>query len=164
MPLPSSSSNVATLDYDISIEVTADDAPVDTAALLDLAHRVMAGEDLADGMGMSILVTDDDEVRSLNHQFLGNDETTDVLSFPDESDDFVEGSGIAPYLGDIAISLPMAIRQAATVGHDLAAELDHLLVHGILHLCGYDHVNSPEEEAHMRARENHYLGEHTHHH
>ncbi len=155
---------MAGLTYSVTIEVVADDAPVESAALLNLAHRVMDGEDLADGMGMSILITTDDEVRSLNHQFLGNDETTDVLSFPDESDDFVEGSGIEPYLGDIAISLPTAIKQAATVGHSLAAELDHLLVHGILHLCGYDHVNSPEEEAHMRARENHYLGEHTHHH
>ena len=71
---------------------------------------------------------------------------------------------MAPYLGDIAISLPTAIRQAGEIGHPLEDEIAHLLVHGILHLCGYDHVNSPEEEAEMRAREERYIGPSKHHH
>ena len=95
----------------------------------------------------------------MNRQFLGIDEATDVLSFPDEADDFVEAVADAPHLGDIAIALPTAERQAAAIGHSLAAELAHLLVHGILHLCGYDHVESPDDEARMRAREEHYLGD-----
>jgi probable rRNA maturation factor len=101
----------------------------------------------------------------MNHQFLGIDEPTDVLSFPDEAGDFVVGMA-EPYLGDIAISLPTARRQAAALGHSLDAEVAHLLVHGILHLCGYDHVDDPEAEARMRAREEHYLGaaSHVHHH
>lgn len=152
------------MPYQVTVEVVVNDAPVDVGRLVALSNEVMAGEDLVDESGLTVLVTSDDEVRTLNHQFLGIDEPTDVLSFPDESEDFVEGGDAEPYLGDIAISLPMAMRQAEQVGHSLDAEMDHLLVHGILHLCGYDHVNSPEEEAHMRARENHYLGEHTHHH
>jgi probable rRNA maturation factor len=131
-----------------------------------LAARVMTGEAVADGTSLAILITDDDEVRGMNLQFLGIDEPTDVLSFPDEADDFVQGMADEPLLGDIAIALPTAQRQAEGIGHSLDAELAHLLTHGILHLCGYDPVNSPEEEATMRAREEHYLGDlgawHTH--
>ena len=147
--------------YDISIEVAVDATDVDVEALGALAGRVMAGEDVADGTGLAILVTDDDEIRQMNQQFLGIDEPTDVLSFPDEddADGFIEGAGGEPYLGDIAIALPTARRQAAQVGHSIDAELAHLLTHGILHLRGYDHVDNPEEETRMRAREEHYLGD-----
>jgi rRNA maturation RNase YbeY len=62
-------------------------------------------------------------------------------------------------LGDIAIALPLAGRQAEAIGHSIDAEVAHLLVHGILHLCGYDHVASPEDETRMRSREEHYLGD-----
>lgn len=118
----------------------------------------MTGEGVGDGTGLGILITDDDEVRAMNLQFLGIDEPTDVLSFPDEADDFVQGMADEPLLGDIAIALPTAERQAASVGHSINAEIAHLLTHGILHLCGYDHVGSAEEEETMRAREEHYLG------
>lgn len=152
------------MPFHITIEVIADDAPVDVARFVKLAEEVMDGEELVDETEVTVLVTTDEEVRRLNLQFLGNDEPTDVLSFPDESDEFVEGGEMPPYLGDIAISLPTAIRQAQEIGHPLDDELAHLLVHGILHLCGYDHVNSPEEEAEMRAREEKYLGAAAHHH
>ncbi|HEY5476853.1 MAG TPA: rRNA maturation RNase YbeY [Tepidiformaceae bacterium] len=146
-------------DYEVSIELAVEGPAFSVAALQELAERVMAGEDVANGMALAVLVTDDTEIRELNLQFLGNDEPTDVLSFPDASDDFIEGGEEAPHLGDIAISLPTAERQAATIGHSLDAELAHLLVHGILHICGYDHVGGAEEEAEMRAREEHYLGD-----
>jgi probable rRNA maturation factor len=145
--------------FDISIEVVVDAPDVDVDALYRLAERVMAGEGVAAGTALAILVTDDDEIRRLNALFLGIDEPTDVLSFPDEPDEFVEAVVEQKLLGDIAISVDTARRQAAGAGHPLAAEMAHLLVHGILHLCGYDHVNSPDEEAVMRAREEHYLGE-----
>ena len=145
--------------YDISIEVAVEAPDLNTSAMHDLAVRVMRGEDIDAGVSLAILVTNDDEIRQMNHQFLGIDEPTDVLSFPDEVDDFVQGMSEEHLLGDIAISLPTAVRQAAEAGHSLEAELAHLLTHGILHLCGYDHVNSPEEEAQMRAREELYLGD-----
>lgn len=152
--------------YDISIEVTATEPEVDIHALHALAERVMAGEEIADGTGLALLITDDEEVRQMNLQFLGIDEVTDVLSFPDEADDFIQGMADEPLLGDIAIALPTAARQARDFSHSIDAEVAHLLTHGILHLCGYDHVNSPEEEARMRAREEHYLGDlgHIHQH
>lgn len=146
--------------YDISLEVTVSDVDdVDLAALQLLAGRVMDGEGVAAGTALAILLTDDDQVREMNRQFLGIDEPTDVLSFPDEADDFVQGMADQPLLGDIAIALSTARRQAAEAGHSLDAELAHLLVHGILHLKGYDHVTAVEDEAVMRAREEHYLGD-----
>ncbi len=145
--------------YLISLELEVDAPGLDTEALHDLAQRVMAGEDVRAGSALAIVITGDEEVRELNRQFLGIDEPTDVLSFPDESDDFVQGGDEGPMLGDIAIALPTAVRQAEDAGHPLAAELAHLLTHGVLHLCGYDHVTGPEDEAVMRAREEHYLGD-----
>jgi probable rRNA maturation factor len=149
--------------YDVSIESEVDATGVDLEGLVALAQRVMAGEGVAPGTGLAIVITNDDEVRRLNAEFLGIDEPTDVLSFPvDAGDDFIAPPGEALHLGDIAISLDTARRQAAQVGHALQDELAHLLVHGILHLCGYDHVESAEEEAVMRAREEHYLGDLRH--
>jgi len=147
------------LPYDISLEVVVEAPSLDGDALRNLAVRVMSGEDIEAGTCLAILIVGDDEIREMNHQFLGIDEPTDVLSFPDEADDFVQGLSEDRLLGDIAISLPTATRQATAVGHSLAAELAHLLTHGILHLCGYDHVDNPAEEARMRAREEHYLGD-----
>lgn len=147
------------LPYDISIEVAIEAPGLDVEALHHLAARVMGGENVDAGTSLAILVIDDDEIRAMNHQFLGIDEPTDVLSFPDEADDFVQGLSEEKLLGDIAISLPTAIRQAEAAGHPLESELAHLLTHGILHLCGYDHVTGPEDEAVMRAREEHYLGD-----
>ena len=144
--------------YEIAFEVSAGDASFDVEALLALARTVMLGENVRARSTLSILVTGDDEVRRLNAQFLGIDEPTDVLSFPDSDDsDFISRSGAAPELGDIAVALPTAIRQAEQAGHALDAELAHLLVHGILHLCGYDHVDNAPEEQRMRAREEAYL-------
>lgn len=145
--------------YDISVEVAVESTEIDIKALRTLAERVMAGEAVARGTALAVLVTDDEEMRRMNREFLGIDEPTDVLSFPDEADDFVQGVANEPLLGDIAIALPTAQRQAQAAGHPLAAEMAHLLVHGILHLCGYDHVESAEDEARMREREEHYLGD-----
>jgi len=147
------------LPYDIAIEVGVESPSIDVEALHHLAVRVMAGENVEAGTSLAIIVIDDDEIRQMNHQFLGIDEPTDVLSFPDEADDFVQGMSEEQLLGDIAISLPTAVRQAEAAGHPLNSELAHLLTHGILHLCGYDHVDNPEEEARMRSREEHYLGD-----
>ncbi len=82
---------MTTTGYDVSLELTVEADDLDVAALGVLADRVLSGEDVLANTGLSILVTGDDEVREMNHQFLGIDEPTDVLSFPDEADDFVVG-------------------------------------------------------------------------
>ena len=137
---------------------------VDVAALEALAERVLAGEDVADGVSLTVLTTGDVTLQDLNRRFLGIDAPTDVLSFPEPAE-APPGEGEAPSLGDIAISVPTAVRQASELGHPLADEMAHLLVHGILHLCGYEHEHEGggEEAARMRAREEHYLGDITGH-
>lgn len=94
-------------------------------------------------------------MRSLNSRYRGKDKTTDVLSFS-----FQEGSfpHIQPHvLGDIAISVPVAVRQALAAGHSTTREIELLLVHGLLHLLGYDHERSEQDARTMRRREQQLL-------
>jgi probable rRNA maturation factor len=84
-----------------------------------------------------VLVTGDETIRDLNHRFRQVDRVTDVLSFPD-GDELPSGLTL---LGEIAISLPAAKRQAEAFGHDEIRELSELALHGVLHLIGYDHDN-----------------------
>ena len=93
----------------------------------------------------------DKAMRSLNRKYRGKDRTTDVLSFPRREGRF---STIQPHvLGDIVISLPTAARQAKAAGDPCAVEIDRLLVHGYLHLLGYDHEKSRAEAGRMELRE-----------
>ena len=142
------------IDFVVEIEPEG----VDLGAIEELAGRVLAGERVADGVALTVLTTDDETLRDLNHRFLGIDAPTDVLAFP-EAAEAPLGEGEPPSLGEIAISVPTAVRQAAELGHGLSDELAHLLTHGILHLCGYEHEGGDEEAARMRAREEHYLGD-----
>ncbi len=96
---------------------------------------------------LTILISDDAQLRQLNYQFLAIDEPTDVLSFPAGHRD-PDTNTI--YLGDIILSYPRAAVQAAEAGHGVEAELRLLVVHGVLHLLGYDHAE-PEDEATMWA-------------
>lgn len=132
---------------------------VDDTALAALAVRVLEGEGADADALLTVLVGDDEILRDLNLRFLDIDAPTDVLAFPDAE----PLPGEPADLGDIAISLPTAARQADAHGHPLGAELAHLLVHGILHLCGYEHERGDEEAARMRAREEAYLGDITGH-
>ncbi len=141
---------------DFVVEIEPGGAALD--ALEALAGHVLGGEGVADGVSLTILTTDDETLQDLNSRFLGIDAPTDVLAFP-EAAEAPLGEGEAPSLGEIAISVPTAQQQAAELGHSLADEMAHLLTHGILHLCGYDHEGGGEEAARMRAREEHYLGD-----
>ena len=96
---------------------------------------------------VTLLLTDDDQLQSLNKEYRGINAPTDVLSF--EAGDTMPGmKGDDPYLGDIVISVSMAERQAKEGGHSLKAELQLLTVHGTLHLLGHDH-EEPEEKDRM---------------
>lgn len=94
---------------------------------------------------LSIILTNDARLHELNLNYLGIDAPTDVLSFPASETDPETG---ARYMGDILISVPRAQTQAEAAGHSLEAEVQLLVVHGVLHLLGYDHAE-PEEKAHM---------------
>lgn len=96
------------------------------------------------------MLVSDAVMRRLNREWRGTDRTTDVLSFSQR-----EGPGVAPpgLLGDVVISLDTARRQAAERAAPIGLELDRLLIHGVLHLLGYDHERSPAEARRMQRRE-----------
>jgi len=93
---------------------------------------------------LTVLVTGDEQVRSLNARFTDTDAPTDVLSFPSGDDD--------GYLGDIVISVETARRQAEAGGHALEREVELLSVHGVLHLLGHDHAGPGEKTAMWAAQ------------
>jgi len=100
---------------------------------------------------VSVLLVGDTAMRSLNRRYRGRDRTTDVLSFPLREGRF---SRIQPQvLGDIVLSLPTAARQAKAAGESYYSEIERLLVHGYLHLLGYDHERSRAEARRMDGRE-----------
>lgn len=84
---------------------------------------------------VTVLLTSDAAIRSLNRRFRGKNKATDVLSFPAEAG----APTPEPIAGDLAISVPTALRQAMEQGHPLATEVKVLMLHGLLHLAGYDH-------------------------
>jgi probable rRNA maturation factor len=95
---------------------------------------------------LSIVLTGDAEVKKLNRQYRSKNKTTDVLSFP-----LLEGKAfpadlMTVALGDVVVSIPQAKRQALELGKTLKAELALLVVHGVLHLLGYDHATKAQEK------------------
>ena len=100
---------------------------------------------------LSILLTTDKEIQQLNAQYRGKDAPTDVLSFPQLEDEPPDGSAL---LGDIVISMETANRQADEHGVSFQEEILRLLIHGLLHLLGYDHENvTPAEAERMQSKE-----------
>jgi len=99
---------------------------------------------------LSVLLVSDGEMRRLNRRWRGRDRPTDVLAFAQ-----AEGPGGAPdgVLGDVVISVDTAKRQAAERGDTLGRESERLLIHGVLHLLGYDHERSVAEARRMQRRE-----------
>ncbi len=102
---------------------------------------------------LTLVVTTDDALQELNSRFLGIDRPTDVLAFPDDTrGPFVCAPGHPRYLGDVVISLPRAQAQAAEAPHDLEAEVQLLVIHGVLHLLGYDDLTEEYRSAMWAAQ------------
>ena len=98
---------------------------------------------------VGVVVTTDDEVHALNRQYLGHDYQTDVISFgmaEEGSEEFVTPEERPQYLGDVVISYDRAAEQAPEYGHSTEREVATLLVHGLLHLLGYDDTTDAERE------------------
>jgi probable rRNA maturation factor len=98
---------------------------------------------------LTIVLTNDEQLHKLNHEYLGVDAPTDVLSFPSDQTDPESGSR---YLGDILISVPRAALQAAGAGHSVEAEVQLLVAHGVLHLLGHDHAQADEKARMWQAQ------------
>ena len=117
---------------------------------------------------ISVMLTDDEGIQTINKEFRGVDRATDVLSFP--MNELVPGefdeelcehdmdSG-AVLLGDMMISIPRCEEQGEEFGHGYKREIMYLTVHSVLHLLGYDHVDEGEMKAQMRAREKAIMGD-----
>ena len=106
-------------------------------------------EDVNSKCEVSVTFTDNEGIRAINREYREIDAPTDVLSFPL----FEEGADGTRELGDIVLSLEKCHAQAAEFGHSFERECAFLTVHSTLHLLGYDHVNSEEEEKDMRERQ-----------
>jgi probable rRNA maturation factor len=106
-----------------------------------------AGEHLNTSGEVSVSFVSDDEIHELNRTYRGVDRPTDVLSFAflEGEEDFPVPDEGAKLLGDIVISIPTAVRQAEEYGHSVEREVGFLLVHGFLHLLGYDHQDEDAE-------------------
>lgn len=101
---------------------------------------------------VTVLLTTDAAIRKLNRQFRGKNKATDVLSFP------AEGIGAEEMAGDLAISVPTALRQAIEQGHSLSTEIKVLILHGLLHLSGHDHEADEGQMARREGRLRERLG------
>lgn len=128
----------------IDVQTELSDLPATSLELIRRAVEAALFSEHATG-DVCVLVTDAEEIQGLNASYRNIDRVTDVLTFP-----AWEGDAIAcppdGYLGDIAICLERAQEQAEEYGHSLERELAFLAVHGSLHLLGYDHMKSQDEQ------------------
>jgi len=144
------------LTVELDIKITPDFAiQIDEGQLRHLLETALRVEGLSGTVELSLTLTDDAEMQRLNREFRGVDAPTDVLSFPllsPEESPFVPPPDGILHLGDVVLSYPRAVAQAAEYGHSVQRELGYLTVHGVLHLLGYDHESAADKER-MRARE-----------
>ena len=108
------------------------------------------------GKIITLLFADDETMQDLNKDWRGKDNPTNVLSFPAAKDQIVP-PGELPLLGDIVLGFETCSREAAEAGKSLADHCCHLIVHGVLHLLGYDHIDDKQAEV-MEAAEARILG------
>jgi probable rRNA maturation factor len=120
---------------------------LDTKIFAGFLKRLSETIEEAQKKSATIAFVSDRKMRALNKQFRAKDKTTDVLSFPFEADEF---DPEPDFLGDIVISVEQANRQAADNDLNLETEIKQLILHGILHLCGFDHETDRGE---MNRRE-----------
>jgi len=126
----------------VEVRAACECADVDIEALRLYVQAVMA--DLGHhAMELSILLADDAYVRELNRRYRGVDRTTNVLAFP-QQDSPPAAPANGALLGDVVISVEKAMRDSERTGFSLSDEIKKLVVHGLLHLSGYDHRTAPE--------------------
>ena len=146
------------LDWQIDIRI---DEPFEESVKKSWVNQavkeVLVFEGISNAVELSLLITDDTTVHELNHTYRGIDATTDVLAFAFQEDtEFPSITDGMKHLGEVIISYPQLAKQAKDFGHSPKDEIGILVVHGVLHLLGYDH-ESPQDEEKMRARESEVL-------
>ncbi len=131
------------LAVDLQVVCDAPELPsrADIEAWLELALAESGKRD-SDGLEVSVRVVDSDESRALNRRFRGIDRPTNVLAFPAELPGLPQSG--PRLLGDLVICAPVVAAEATEQGKDTAAHWGHMLVHGLLHLLGYDHASAAQ--------------------
>jgi probable rRNA maturation factor len=135
----------------VSVACPQEIVPVDRGAMRQIVRAVLEGEDVNEAE-ISVAFVDNPTIHQLNRRYLNHDEPTDVLSFP-----LSEGNS-RRLAGELVIGAEVAQSQAENRGHPLHAELALYVIHGLLHLCGYDD-KTEAGAAEMRERERFYLRE-----
>lgn len=110
----------------------------------------------SNGAGVTVAFVSDRAMRELNRMWRRKSGTTDVLSFPAGQDEFEKSEGVT--LGDVVISVEQAARQAGEHGLEFEEEMSQLILHGLLHLCGYDHETDEGEMNRLEVRLRRRLG------
>lgn len=139
--------------YTVDVQSTRRYATSMMRAVAVAANQALACEAASDGAALTVLLTDDAYLQELNRHYRGEDRPTDVLSFP-AGEPMPGSENSLGYLGDIAISVSLAEKQAAAKGHAAEAELQLLTIHGVLHLLGYDHLEPDEKTVMWQAQAN----------
>lgn len=153
--------DVTFTDGDLTVTGTnAQDGEADLDSLCAVAAAVLRAEGVSEGR-LDIHLVDDETITELNAEHMDGSGPTDVLAFPLDSEesgstDFVETPGETPMLGDVVVCPAVAERQAPDHAGTLDAELILLVVHGVLHVLGHDHLDEAER-LEMQGRERHHL-------
>ena len=133
----------------VSIASPQELVPLEFARLKECARSVLSGEKVNEAK-VSLAFVDDATIAGLNKRFLDHDGPTDVLTFP------LSGRGAKKLEGEVVIGVEVAVREAADRGHDVNTELCLYVIHGALHLCGYDDTTR-QGASEMRKKEREYL-------
>ena len=136
------------MSYRIDVEVNSSSTKIPSVENIELWISTALHSDELNQAEVSVYIVDEPESQELNSQYRGKNKPTNVLSFPAEIPDEV---GV-PLLGDLVVCAPVVEREAHEQGKSLEAHWAHMLVHGTLHLLGYDHVNDDEADV-MEALE-----------
>ncbi len=135
--------------------------------LQSIAEQVLVTQDADSRLELGLVITGQEKVQQLNQSYLGKDEPTDVLAFSmlpeplataesEAASPFVQPPDGILHLGEVIISYPQAVIQAREHRHSVKREIAILIIHGVLHLLGYDH-DKPELERQMKTREKEIL-------
>ena len=134
------------------------EANLDSSWLQSIARQVLAAQGAGAEVEMGLVIATEERVKQLNRDYRGRDEPTDVLAFSAREEvgadlpPFVQPPDGVLHLGEVIISYPQAAMQAEEHQHSVKKELAILIIHGVLHLLGYEH-DKPKLERQMRARE-----------
>lgn len=145
--------------YSIDFQLELDGVTIPAERMSAAIQGILDQHEIQSETALSVVISDDEHVRDLNRQFRQVDAPTDILSFPADAPplppddtDIPDADTEPPYLGDLIIAYPYTAHQAEAAGHPIEDELVLLVIHGTLHLLGYDH-DTPEHQDAMWAEQ-----------